>query len=381
MSDINVLILGSKEYPFGSNRGDDPIPSGGMEIYVDDLAPELSKLCHLVIVTRRFSGSYAYEENDNIEIHRVPWLRGKWMRNPTFNLFSFSRSLLIAKHVDIIYSNAFVSGFMGLLLAKIFGKKTVFRPAGVAFTQFLFPLSHIFRSVERFVFSHSDAVIFHSEGEKKNAEKFFDIDLEKKGYVILTGFPVKKYEEGKPILREEFEIKGETVITSVARFVPVKGLEYLLEACSLLEEDFKILLVGSGPEEENLKKTAKKLGIEEKVIFAGFRRDIPDVLASSDIFVISSISEGLPTSLLEAMAAAKACVVTDIGLPIEDKKTGLVVSPKNAKALKEALETLMNDKKLREEIGKNAQKFVEEHCTQEKAAKEHLKVFEEVIKV
>ena len=128
-----------------------------------------------------------------------------------------------------------------------------------------------------------------------------------------------------------------------------------------------------------LKKLAKDLGMEEKVAFSGFRQDIPDVLASSDIFVVSSISEGLPTSLLEAMAAGKPCVVTDIGLPIEDRRTGFVVKPRDVKGLKDALEILIKDRELREELGRNAKAFVEEHCAQEKAAKEHIKVFEKII--
>jgi glycosyltransferase involved in cell wall biosynthesis len=379
---IGVLVLGSKEYPFGTNRGDDPIPSGGMETYVNDLAPELSKLCRLLIVTRRFKGTKKSERSGkNISVHRVPWIKGKWLRNPSFNIFSFLASLKMMRNVDIVYSNGIVSGFFDLLLARLFRKKAVYRPAGIGFVQYGFPLRQMLFALERLVFTKSDAVVFHSDGEKRNAETKFNLRLDH-GHVILTGFPIEKFKSGKKRLSREFGIKNETVITSIARFVPVKGLEHLLKACSIIGSDygdFKVLLVGSGPEEEKLKRLAGELGISDKVVFAGFRHDVPDILAITDIFALSSLSEGLPTSLLEAMAAEKACVVTDTGLPVDHMVTGLVVKTENPAALKNAIEFLMKNKSLRAKLGKNARKFVEKNCTPKMAAGKHMRLFKRVL--
>ena len=372
---IRVLILGSKEYPFGTNLDDDKIPSGGMETYVDDLAPELSKFCNLLIITRKFRNTEKFQKiGKNISVFRVPWIKGKWMRNPSFNLFSFLYSLKRMKNIDIVYSNGIVAGFFALLLAKLFRKKAVYRPAGIGFVQYGLPLKHMLFALERFVFEKSDAIVFHSDGEKRNAQILFNLEL-KNGHVILTGFPVHKFKTGDGRLKKEFGTGKETVITSVSRFVPVKGLEYLVEACSMLGLDFKLLLVGSGPEEKNLKKLSKDLGIDDKVIFAGFRHDVPDILAITDVFVVSSLFEGLPTSLLEAMAAGKACVATDIGLPVENMKTGIVVKAKDPEALKDAIEILIKNENLRKRLGADARKFVEAECTQENAAKKHFEVF------
>jgi len=377
---VKVLILGSKEYPFGTNIGDDPIPSGGMEIYVDDLAPELSKLCELIIITRRFRGAENHEKKGNIEVFRVPWVRGEFVRNFSFNLFSFFKSMGVAKRADIIYSNAFISGFFALLLGKIFRKPAVYRPAGIGFVQYGFPLNVIFFRMEKFVFDNSDAIIFHSDGERSNAESLFGKRF-RNAHVILTGFPLDKFAHGKPgALKKEFGLGGEIVITSVSRFVPVKGLEYLIKALSGISGEVKLLLVGSGPEEANLRMLVEKTGVSGNVIFAGFRRDVPDVLALTDIFVVSSLSEGLPTSLLEAMAAGKACIVTDIGLPVEHMKTGLVVQPKNPEALSEAINILIRDESLRKRLGANARKFVGDNCTQKMAAGKHMAVFSGLVK-
>jgi glycosyltransferase involved in cell wall biosynthesis len=377
---VKVLILGSKEYPFGTNLGDDPIPSGGMEIYVDDLVPELSKLCKLIIITRKFRGAENHEKKGSIEVFRVPWIKGKWSRNPSFNFFSLIKALNVAGKSDIIYSNAFISGFFALLLGRIFRKPTVYRPAGIGFVQYGFPLRNIFFSLERFVFRKSGAIVFHSEGERDNAQRLF-CEKFKNAHVILTGFPVDKFAKGKPgALKKEFGLRDETVITSVSRFVPVKGLEYLIKSLPGISGKVKLLLVGSGPEEKWLKEQSKRMGVEDRIMFAGFRRDIPDILAATDIFVVSSLYEGLPTSLLEAMAAGKACVVTDIGLPVEHMKTGLVVQSKNAEALSEAINILIRDESLRKRLGGNARKFVEDNCTQKMAARKHVAVFSGLVK-
>lgn len=374
---VKVLILGSKEYPFGTNSGDDIIPSGGMETYVDDLAPELSKLCKLTIITRKFRETDRCEKKGNITVFRVPWLKGKWLRNPSFNFFSFMSSPRFMRDADIIYSNGIVSGLAALKLGKLFRKKTVYRPAGIGFMQYNFPLKQMLFYLERIVMKKSDAVVFHSEGEKSNARKHFRLRLNH-GHVILTGFPVEKFKNAKKPKKKPFNLKNETVIATICRFVPIKGIEYLLEACANIDGAFKLLLVGSGPEEKRLRHLVAELGLENKVIFTGFRHDVPDILSVTDIFVVSSLSEGLPTSLLEAMAAGKACVVTDIGLPVDHMKTGLVVRPADSFALKNDIQALMKDKNLRKRIGENARGFVMRNCTQKMAAGRHLTLFKKV---
>jgi glycosyltransferase involved in cell wall biosynthesis len=366
---IGILVLGSKEYPFGTNRGDDPIPSGGMETYVGDLAPELSKRCRLIIVTRRFEGSPVHEVKGNIEVRRVRWMKGRWLRNPSFNLFSALSSAGVARRADIIYSNGIVSGLMGLLLARLYGKKCVYRPAGIAHLQQRFPVRQALFLAEKAVMAKSDAVVFHSEGEKRNAQGVFGLPL-RSGRVILTGFPVERF-----VAAGKKRGSSSSVTGTVARFVPVKGIEVLIEAFAFAGGKGRLMLVGSGPEEGKLRELSTRLGVSGSMEFTGFRHDIPQVLAGMDVFVISSFSEGLPTSLLEAMASGCACIVTDIGLPVRDRETGLVVRAGDAKALSSAMKKLWGDAALRRKLGENARRFALENCTQELAAEKHEKVF------
>ena len=373
---MKILILGSKEYPMGSNKEDDPISSGGMETYVDDLALALSEYSTLLIVTRKFRETKKREHLGSIEILRVPYLKGKYFRNPSFNFLSFLASLWLVKDVDAIYPQGIVASFFAYLLSRMSGKPVVCRPAGIAYDQYGFPINRILYLLMKAVYRKCDCVVFHSEGEKENFTRILGF-APRRSEVILTGIPVEKFSRQMKSAKSEFGIPEKTpVVGFIGRFVGVKGLEYLIRAASLLKgKNVKFMFVGDGPQRPQIEGLIKTLGLEENFVFTGFTRDIPKALAAMDVFVISSLSEGLPTSLLEAMAAGKACIVTDIGLPVENRQTGLVVPPKSPEALARAIETLLQDPGLRSRLGRSGQKFAKENCTQEKAAKKHFEMF------
>jgi glycosyltransferase involved in cell wall biosynthesis len=136
--------------------------------------------------------------------------------------------------------------------------------------------------------------------------------------------------------------------------------------------------VGDGPEREKLQNMVKEHGLKGKVIFTGWRSDIPAILAASDIFVLPSYSEGLPIALLEAMAAGKACVVTDIGLPVNSGENALVVPAGDPESLARAVETLLIDEKLREKLGRNAREEVKRTYSWEKAVDGYMRIFNQL---
>ena len=132
------------------------------------------------------------------------------------------------------------------------------------------------------------------------------------------------------------------VVLTVGRLAPLKGLRYLLDAWRLVASmpDVYLVIVGNGELESELKAYAAALGIEQRVVFAGFRSDVPSLLARADVFVLSSLWEGLPMAAVEAMAAGCPVVATAVGgTPevVEDGVTGLLVPPQDAPALAEAL--------------------------------------------
>jgi glycosyltransferase involved in cell wall biosynthesis len=142
---------------------------------------------------------------------------------------------------------------------------------------------------------------------------------------------------------------GVPVVASVGRFVPYKGYTHLLKAARLVQEamaNVHWLLVGDGELREELEGECRSLGLEAQVHFVGWREDIPDLLAVSDLFVLPSLGEHFGRVLIEAMAMGRAVVATDAGgVPeiVIHGETGLLVPPGEPKALAEAVLALLED--------------------------------------
>lgn len=153
---------------------------------------------------------------------------------------------------------------------------------------------------------------------------------------------------------------GDSIIGTVGRLVPVKGYDRLLRVAKyILEQDTSVtfLVVGNGPLRRKLEELAGELNIEAKVIFTGFRDDIPSLLGIMDIFVMSSIYEGIPMSLLESMTLSKPVVSTRVGgIPevIREGIDGLLVDPADEKALSDACLDLLRNPERARQMGANA---------------------------
>ncbi|MBI5676087.1 MAG: glycosyltransferase [Nitrospirae bacterium] len=186
--------------------------------------------------------------------------------------------------------------------------------------------------------------------------------------------------------RKELGInRDDLVIGTVARFDPDKALDKLLEAAALVVksiENVKIILVGNGPLRNNLEDHAARLRIADKVVFTGARTDIAELLSIMDVFVISSIREGIPVSLLEAMAAERAVVATNVGgnaEVINDESCGLIVEPNDTAALARGIISLLNDKALRERVGLKARLRIKEHFSVKSQVRKIESLYERIL--
>jgi glycosyltransferase involved in cell wall biosynthesis len=149
------------------------------------------------------------------------------------------------------------------------------------------------------------------------------------------------------------------VVTSVARLVPQKGLDLLLEAWARgMDAHGAVLwLAGDGPARPALEAQAARLGLGERVALLGRRDDVADVLDATDVFVLASRAETTPIALLEAMAAGRACVATDVGdcrAMLGDGSAGRIVPPGDVTGLAAALREVATDAALRERLGNTA---------------------------
>lgn len=161
-------------------------------------------------------------------------------------------------------------------------------------------------------------------------------------------------------LREVLSLPADAlVITCVGRLVSLKNHRLLLHAFARLDlaSPARLLLVGDGPMKESLQQLAQGLGIGEQVHFLGQRDDVPEVLAISDVFALTSDTEGLSCSVLEAMSAGLPAVVTNVGGNPElviDGQTGFLVEAGAETTLFECLQTLAQDSALRLRLGQAA---------------------------
>jgi glycosyltransferase involved in cell wall biosynthesis/protein-tyrosine-phosphatase len=155
------------------------------------------------------------------------------------------------------------------------------------------------------------------------------------------------------------------VIGTVGRLSPVKGQDVFLRAAKMIlhhEPGARFVIAGDGPLERDLKTLATRLGIDSACRFLGARDDVPDVMAALDVFVLPSLDEGMPMALLEAMALGTPVVASGVGgIPelIHDGASGLLVPPRDAPALADAILKLARDREWAGRLGAQARRIVE----------------------
>ncbi|MEO7863085.1 MAG: glycosyltransferase [Nitrospirales bacterium] len=166
--------------------------------------------------------------------------------------------------------------------------------------------------------------------------------------------------------RKELGVDSEAcLIGTVGRLTPVKGIPYLLEAARILlceGANMKVLVVGDGSIRQDLMTQTRDLGIRENVVFLGHREDTDVLLQALDIFVLPSLSEGIPMALLEAMAASRAVVASRVGgIPeiVEDGVEGFLVEPMNVNGLAERCRQLIESPEAAKKMGEEGRKRVE----------------------
>ena len=187
-------------------------------------------------------------------------------------------------------------------------------------------------------------------------------------------------------IRKEFGINSmQPVIGTVGSLSPVKGHTYLLKAAAIVTKTFPdavFLVAGGGELLGQLQIEASQLGIEKKLIFLGPREDIRALLQDVDIFILPSLSEGLPLSVLEAMACAKPVVATNVGgIPevIMDGQTGFSVPPRNPEALAEKILLLLKNKSFAEKFGRAGNERVRKEFTFENTWIKYQKLYEKCL--
>lgn len=231
-----------------------------------------------------------------------------------------------------------------------------------------------YSALEKLVLMTSDLVLACGSQVKNNICKFVSA-----GKVDVLDNAIRTPENMKDFCRDnvlkKFGIKaGSKLVISLGRFTSLKGFDVLIEAFRRVVNevpDAILLIGGDGVEKGSLTKLVESYGLGKNIILPGMIMEVHELLAASDIYVNSSKWEGLPMTLLEAMAHGKPMVATNVGgnpEVVREGITGILVPPENHETLAESIIWLLKDDDLREKAGKAAlalfnQKYtIDKHC-------------------
>ena len=250
-------------------------------------------------------------------------------------------------HAHLTWPLSCKYGLVGALLARI--------PAIVA-TLHLFvelPYGYSSRLQQQFIATRVQRYIAVSRHVSQRWHETFRIP-QQKIKVINNAIPLDSvWHSGNGKARANFwGAESRPIVLTVARLDKQKGHCYLLQAAARIP-DAMFVFVGDGPERLSLETQAKELGLSDRVVLLGYRHDVIDLLDSCDLFVLPSLYEGFPLSILEAMSAGKPVIATAIAGNDEvviAGQTGLLVPPASPIALAEAIETLLSDPDLAQRL-------------------------------
>ena len=224
-------------------------------------------------------------------------------------------------------------------------------------------------------------VIAVGEMVKKNLTEYFGIP-EEQVYVIHNA--VKPF-DGNVVPVEALcqeRTKGNVLIGNIGRLSEQKGMTYFIEAAEITARthpEARFVIVGDGEERENLHTLTKAKGIQEKVLFLGYRNDIQNVMSQLDFVVLSSLWEGLPLTPIEAYSVGKTVIGTAVdGTPeiIRDGVDGYLVEPRNPMQLAEKMNELIKNPEMRESMGIQAMKRYQDEFSFEKLSERYVAFYE-----
>ncbi|MEM3906770.1 glycosyltransferase family 4 protein [Saccharolobus sp.] len=284
---------------------------------------------------------------------------------------------------DIIHVNnlPFLSSFQSILTSKKVGVPSILHVHGVI------GMRNKILNIAQYVFiSTFMRKAFHVAGRVICLTKSDSFEIQKLGCprekirIVPNGVDVEKFKPCKEIM--------DNVIFWHGRFVPEKGLNYLIMALNLVVKEkpkVKLVMCGRGPMLPKILCLVKKFGLEKNVVFKGCveRDKLPSLLGSAQLYVLPSLKEGMPYALLEAMSCGLPVVgsnIPGINDVIINGENGFLVPVKNSEALADAILTLLSDAKLRRKLGQNARKLIVEKYDWNKIVEKVEKVYYEAIR-
>ncbi|MCD2528845.1 glycosyltransferase family 4 protein [Providencia huaxiensis] len=329
---------------------------GGAQIHVRDLSIAMSQLGHTVTVIVGEYGALT-EQLGESNINYI--VESKLTRNisPLKDLLCVIklRSILKKLDPDVVTLHSSKAGIIGR--AALIGSKIpcIFTAHGWAFADGISQKhQRVYILIEKLFSKFCSKIITVSHQDKNLAIKY-NVAPSNKQVIIHNGIP-----DNTVNFPKNNNSSNIVNIICVARFSAQKDHVTLLKALSHIKQlNWKLNLVGKGPLEQDVKKLANGLGLDEKISFLGERRDVNYLLSSSDIFILPSNWEGLPISIIEAMSFSLPIIASNVGGVSEmvSSSNGFLIPRGNIEAMSKAITTLLENKEDRINMGRSSRKI------------------------
>jgi len=305
---------------------------------------------------------------------------------PLFLIAFLKKALSVCSDCDVIHGHWIASGLIGVVLKHLYGKPLVVTAHGSDIHGMNTKLG---RNIVRIALKKADCIITVSEDLNLKLLSW-GVDRDKirvvPNGVNITDFPGCKVDT----LRLRLDLSQDRkYVLFVGRLVPVKGVEFLLRAIPEIEQEIKnvsVILIGDGQETAFLRRLSVQLNVSKKVHFLGTQAHtkVAEFMAACDLLVLPSLSEGLPVTILEAMASGIPIVATNVGgIPelIKNGENGILVPPMDVPALSRAIVRLLTMDNARETFGARGREVIDQlGLTWEVAARKTISAYEEVLR-
>ena len=286
-----------------------------------------------------------------------------------FRVLRALREIIIRHDINMIHGHDYKSDLFAYIIRRLMWKRPIALVSTAHAWVMLGRKGEFYRQLDLFLMKRFDHLFAVS---KATQDEMVAAGIpESKITVLYNGIDTEAWSRVhvKTTLRQDLGIaESSPIVGYVGRIMPEKDLETWIRSAALVAERYpkaKFILVGEGRDGttlDELKALAESLGIANQLIFPGFRRDLPRVYSAFDVFVMSSLREGLPNSILEAMALGVPVVTTDVAGAKElvvNEDTGFVVDQKDHRNLAASILKILDHDSLRTRMGQAGRQRVE----------------------
>lgn len=321
---------------------------GGIERHLFGICPLLVQKGYDVhVIVGQEPNRPMTEFLDGVKIHRVPYNRLRLLNKVSMVPWVFK--LVDKIRPDVIHAHDAVMGYNS---SKRHPTKTLYTAHGIGYLRndWNIIVRRILKKYETYTFKHAQRILVVDRLSKAEIEKY------RKNDINLINLGINIYDKTQTIRPAEYSTEFLNLLTA-GRMIKSKGFQILIEAFKQLPPEIKsrakLFLIGDGPYRKNL---LKLINSESNIHHLGFVKDITPYFAYADCFILPSLYEGLPATLLEAMGAGLACISTDVSdIKIRFPNNELIIVPANdITSMKNALNTLISNNELRARLGANS---------------------------